>query len=117
MIVTFLQTLATFFFKFSSVIIMNILKPFFDKLVEWGTIPSNYLTTLNNFIDNLVRYIQFAKKSIINITGLPNQIFSILITLVLVVFVLYAGSLGIKALLNVWGIFRTGRSMYNTRKK
>lgn len=92
-------------------------KPFFEFLVSQHLLDANYLSITSNFIfDNLIPKFKFARDVIINITGLPVQVFIILSNILLLSFGLYITFLALKFALNAWGLFRTGRSVGRSMK-
>ena len=88
-----------------------VLKPLFDYLVDQNILSDNYLQIATDFVEELLRKFLFARDVIINVTGVPVQVFVILGNVLALSFGLYTIALGLKFALNAWSWFRTGSSV------
>lgn len=71
----------------------------------------NYLDLINNFLNEYIyNILPFIKQVILNITGIPNGLFVILVNLFLGRFILMGTKKVILFIKNVWAVFRKGSS-------
>lgn len=111
-----LSYLLDFWFGIFSRITGFILEPVFRILVNTGFFDENYLEVADTFMLQLYDYISFSRDVIINITGLPPQIFYFLGGILIFCFAGYMSLLSFKFLLNCYALFRSGKSAVRSIK-
>ena len=103
---------ADFFFQVFSKVTSALFKPIFDWAVNYNLISTDYFGTVQDFLNNyFYKYIRFVKETIINITGISPNLFVLLGTLLGFCLLLFISSLTIKAILNLYSLIRTGKTI------
>lgn len=103
-----------FTFQMTSHFFGVFLKPLGDFIFKYILGVDNWLDVLDNFLNTyFYNGIGFAKNVIINVTGIPNEFFSVVAHFLFWCFELFIITLSVKFILNAISLFRTGRSISN----
>lgn len=93
-------------------IIGTILKPVLDLIFENILGVGNYMSTVNYFLDTyFYKGIRFARDVFINVTGFPVGLVAFFGAVLIFYFSGWLSFLVVKGILNLWGLFRSGRSI------